>query len=103
MTLLDAARGGGINNGMASITLNDFSSISDNMATSDGGGIWNIISSVTLNGSSSITFNSAVGDGGGIRSNGTVTLTGSGSITDNTAGTIAGTGGGIFNESPQNV
>jgi hypothetical protein len=114
--------GGGIWSN-ATVTLNGSSSITGNSGL-QGGGIGAFGGTVTLNDTSSISGNSAGGNlsfagGGGIyMSNTTVTMTGSATITGNTSpthgggifhasgtlvGAVAGTGGNVYNNTPDNI
>jgi hypothetical protein len=112
--------GGGFFN-LGTLILNGSSSISNNTNPNggSGGGVWNESGTVTLNGSSTITGNTA-GDGAGIYNlAATVTLNDSSTITGNTAadegggifedcdstlnGAVAGTGGNVYNNHPDDI
>jgi hypothetical protein len=112
--------GGGIENN-GKVTLNGSTTITGNTALSDGGGIGSqsADATVTLNDSATITGNTAGRRGGGIFNwVGTVTLNDSATITGNTApatgggifnlcgtlnGAVAGTGGNVFSNKPDDI
>ena len=81
--------GGGIQDGGV-VTLNGFSSVTDNTTDGVGGGIRNYFGALHLNDSSSITRNFAQNGGGVDNYKGHISLHDWATLTDNTAGDLGG-------------
>ncbi|MBI5814115.1 MAG: DUF1573 domain-containing protein [Nitrospinae bacterium] len=94
---LNAGDGGGIYNGVATLTVTN-STISGNTTTSNGGGIYNSLGGTATVTNSTISGNATTfggaGGGGGIYNGGRITVTNT-TITGNTSN---GWGGGIYDD-----
>jgi predicted outer membrane repeat protein len=88
-----ALQGGGIYNGIHSVTLNNASVNGNTATTGNGGGIYNL-ATLTATDTGIKNNHATAGTGGGIYNTGSATLSGSVTVTSNTAKTD---GGGIFN------